>query len=137
MSDGCLMPLQRTCAHRVLGSQKGQKCVQLDSAVGMWRLLLESPHAGPNAWSLVDDWVAFLEARHSNRAIAKDTWQQLLDFIKVRDWPACRAPHERPLGVGFGGALVLQAPKWLCRGQRQRRGGAVFEPTTPPPVRSR
>ncbi|PNW88114.1 hypothetical protein CHLRE_01g014850v5 [Chlamydomonas reinhardtii] len=62
--------------------EKGQKCVQLDSAVGMWRLLLESPHAGPNAWSLVDDWVAFLEARHSNRAIAKDTWQQLLDFIK-------------------------------------------------------
>ncbi|KAG2444397.1 hypothetical protein HXX76_001150 [Chlamydomonas incerta] len=62
--------------------EKGQKCVQLDSAVGMWRLLLESPHAGPNAWPLVDDWVAFLEARHNNRAIAKDTWLQLLDFIR-------------------------------------------------------
>ncbi|KAG2447128.1 hypothetical protein HYH02_007874 [Chlamydomonas schloesseri] len=62
--------------------EKGQKCVQLDSAVGMWRLLLESPHAGPNAWPLVEDWVGFLEARHANRAIAKDTWQQLLDFIR-------------------------------------------------------
>lgn len=49
-------------------------------AVGMWRLLL----AGDHAWPLLDDWCDFLTKHHSNRAISKDTWQQLYDFIKVR-----------------------------------------------------
>lgn len=43
----------------------------------MWQLLF----AG-GKWSLVDDWCEFLQ-KHHNRAISKDTWQQLYDFIKV------------------------------------------------------
>jgi len=56
--------------------EKGQKCVQFETAIGIWRLLLEGK------WPLLDDWCDFLSKHHSNRAISRDTWQQLLDFIK-------------------------------------------------------
>ncbi|PNH09928.1 DCN1-like protein 1 [Tetrabaena socialis] len=58
--------------------EKGQKCVQLDTAVGMWRLLFSVPE---QHWPLIDDWCDFL-TQHHNRAISKDTWLQLFDFIK-------------------------------------------------------
>lgn len=64
----CLCPLQ-----------KGQKCVQLDAAVGMWQLLFSVPG---QEWPLIETWCDFL-TQHHNRAISKDTWSQLLDFIKV------------------------------------------------------
>jgi DCN1-like protein 1/2 len=45
----------------------------------MWQLLLSGKHA----WPLLDEWVEFLTKYHANRAISKDTWNQLYDFIKV------------------------------------------------------
>lgn len=47
----------------------------------MWQLLFSVPE---QRWPLIDDWCEFLQKTHSNRAIPKDTWTQLLDFIKVR-----------------------------------------------------
>ncbi|GLC39322.1 hypothetical protein PLESTB_000897500 [Pleodorina starrii] len=58
--------------------EKGQKCVQLDTAVGMWQLLFSVPE---QRWPHIDDWCEFL-TKHHNRAISKDTWLQLFDFIK-------------------------------------------------------
>mmetsp|Transcript_16535 Transcript_16535/g.41274 ORF Transcript_16535/g.41274 Transcript_16535/m.41274 type:complete len:248 (-) Transcript_16535:195-938(-) len=58
--------------------EKGQKCVQLDTAIGMWQLLL----TGDLAWPLLDQWCEFL-TQHHNRPISKDTWVQLLDFAKT------------------------------------------------------
>jgi DCN1-like protein 1/2 len=60
-------------------TQKGQKCVQLDVALGMWRLLL----AEQRHWPLIDEWCEFLQKHHANRAVSKDTWSQLYDFIKT------------------------------------------------------
>lgn len=62
-----------------LAAQKGQKCVQLDTAVAMWQLLFS---VSEQRWPLIDDWCEFL-TKHHNRAISKDTWLQLFDFIKV------------------------------------------------------
>jgi DCN1-like protein 1/2 len=61
--------------------EKGQKCVQLETAIGMWKLLFAE-----RQWKLVDVWCDFL-VKHHNRAISKDTWTQLLDFCKVRPSP--------------------------------------------------
>lgn len=58
--------------------EKGQKCVQLETASGMWQLLLGSVRP----WALIDEWLEFLN-KHHNRAISKDTWSQLYDFIKT------------------------------------------------------
>ena len=57
--------------------EKGQKILQQDVAVALWRLLLT-----PERWRYIDDWCAFLAERH-NRAISRDTWQQLLEFIQA------------------------------------------------------
>lgn len=58
--------------------------MQLDTAIGMWQLLFAVPE---QRWPLIDDWCEFLTQHHNNRAISKDTWQQLYDFIKVRPRP--------------------------------------------------
>ena len=58
--------------------EKGQKCVQLDMAIGMWQLLFTQ-----RPWPLLDAWCSFLQTHHKH-AISKDTWTQLLDFIKVQ-----------------------------------------------------
>ncbi|KAL6761576.1 Cullin binding-domain-containing protein [Haematococcus lacustris] len=59
--------------------EKGQKCVQLDTALGMWQLLFPADRP----WPLLDDWCEFLTKQHGGKAISKDTWTQLLDFIRT------------------------------------------------------
>eukprot|EP00775_Hariotina_reticulata_P012415 gene12415-12550_t len=57
--------------------EKGQKCLQLETAVAMWQLL----YADERRWQYIDDWCEFLQKQH-NRAISKDTWVQLYDFAR-------------------------------------------------------
>ncbi|XP_020110500.1 DCN1-like protein 2 isoform X2 [Ananas comosus] len=59
--------------------EKGQKSLALDTAIGMWQLLFAEKH-----WPLVDHWCEFLQARH-NKAISRDTWSQLLEFVRTID----------------------------------------------------
>uniref|UniRef100_A0A803MZ81 Defective in cullin neddylation protein n=1 Tax=Chenopodium quinoa TaxID=63459 RepID=A0A803MZ81_CHEQI len=82
---------------------QGQKSLALDTAIGMWQLLFAEKH-----WPLIDHWCEFLQyldtcvndvsefefagqalltlqwARH-NKAISRDTWAQLLEFVRVVD----------------------------------------------------
>ncbi|XP_021864451.1 uncharacterized protein [Spinacia oleracea] len=59
--------------------EKGQKSLALDTAIGMWKLLFAEKH-----WPLIDHWCEFLQARH-NKAISRDTWAQLLEFVRTVD----------------------------------------------------
>jgi len=59
--------------------EKGQKSLALDTAIGMWRLLFAERH-----WPLIDHWCQFVQVRH-NKAISRDTWFQLLEFVKTID----------------------------------------------------
>lgn len=69
----CLVPPPHLPACR----EKGQKIVQLDVALAMWDLLLP-----PGRWQHVEAWKEFLTTHH-RRAVSRDTWNQLLDFIQV------------------------------------------------------
>lgn len=61
--------------------EKGQKSLQQDTAIGMWQLLFAEMTP---KWPWVDQWCEFLEEKH-NKAISKDTWTQLLDFVRKVD----------------------------------------------------
>lgn len=60
-------------------AEKGQKCLQLDVAVGMWQLLFAG--GPPRQWPHVGAWCEFLQRRHG-RAVSRDTWAQLFEFAK-------------------------------------------------------
>jgi DCN1-like protein 1/2 len=60
----------------LISREKGQKCVQQDMALEMWSLLLP-----PQRWPLIHHWCEFLKETH-NRAISRDTWVQLVEFIE-------------------------------------------------------
>ncbi|CAI6001231.1 unnamed protein product [Closterium sp. NIES-65] len=57
--------------------EKGQKWLALDTAIGMWQLLL-----GYRSWPHVDHWCDFVRVQH-NKAISKDTWSQLFEFSRL------------------------------------------------------
>ena len=58
--------------------EKGQKCLQQDTALGLWRLLFQH-----HPWPLAEDWCSYVEASHK-KAVVQDTWNVLLDFVHVR-----------------------------------------------------
>lgn len=68
--------------------EKGQKCVQLDTAIGMWQLLFEQL-----GWTLADAWCEFVQ-KHHRRAVSRDTWVQLLDFIRVGAFGCLHQPCQ-------------------------------------------
>ncbi|GAB2222864.1 hypothetical protein Droror1_Dr00016994 [Drosera rotundifolia] len=59
--------------------EKGQKSLALDTAIGMWQLLFDE-----RKWPLIEHWCQFLQVRH-NKAISRDTWSQLLEFVRNVD----------------------------------------------------
>ncbi|GAB2276350.1 hypothetical protein Dimus_011080 [Dionaea muscipula] len=59
--------------------EKGQKSLALDTAIGMWQLLFDE-----RKWPLIEHWCQFLQVRH-NKAISRDTWSQLLEFVRLVD----------------------------------------------------
>ena len=74
-----LAPSQDVYEYAFLFSRdRGVKCVALDVAVPTWRLLL----GDVLKWRFTPQWCAFVEAKHG-RAVSKDTWVSLLDFIRA------------------------------------------------------
>ncbi|KAL6911468.1 hypothetical protein ACP4OV_000273 [Aristida adscensionis] len=61
------------------GQGKRAKNLSLETAIGMWQLLFAERN-----WPLIDQWCQFLQVRH-NEAISRDTWAQLLEFVKTID----------------------------------------------------
>ncbi|CAA6659160.1 unnamed protein product [Spirodela intermedia] len=57
--------------------EEGQRSMTLDTAIGMWQLLLTE-----KCWPLVDHWCLFLQARQE-KAISRDTWTMVLEFVKA------------------------------------------------------
>lgn len=71
--------------------EKGQKSLQLETAIGMWQLLFAVMNP---KWPYVDQWCEFLEERHK-MSIPKDTWSQLLDFVRNVDSSLSNFDAER------------------------------------------
>ncbi|XBI79612.1 hypothetical protein VPH35_089018 [Triticum aestivum] len=71
--------LSMKLSYNILLILQGQKSLPLETAIGMWRLLFAERH-----WPLIDHWCQFLQVRH-NKAISRDTWSQLLEFVKTID----------------------------------------------------
>ncbi|CAI5991344.1 unnamed protein product [Closterium sp. NIES-65] len=59
--------------------EKGQKSLAFGTAIGMWQLLFTA-----RPWRFVEHWCEYLQMKH-NKAISRDTWQQLLEFTKITD----------------------------------------------------
>ena len=55
----------------------GSRNLPVDTAVGLWKLLLEQ------RYSLLNSWLAFLELRERKHDISRDVWNMLLDFLET------------------------------------------------------
>ena len=55
----------------------GNRNLSLDTAIGLWRLLLLPKYP------MVADWLQFLEAREKKHDISRDTWNMALDFFEM------------------------------------------------------
>lgn len=77
--------------------------MQLDVALAMWDLL-----APTLRWQHIEAWKDFMRTHHK-RAVSRDTWNQLLEFILVRcaGWLA---------GVARWGVLCHPAACWVGKG---------------------
>ena len=102
--------------------QKGQKCVQLETALGMWHLLFSEDRS----WQYLEDWVDFLQTHHAHRAISKDTWVQLFEFVKVgygaEGWSTDGAGWldlrgNKPAAGKLVGSVRLQPNSCTCIGK--------------------
>jgi len=80
--------------------------VQLDVALAMWDLLLPS-----SRWQHIEAWKDFLQTHHK-RAVSRDTWNQLLEFVQVGPWGR--------VGWAFGGRGGLK-PTYLPGTHRFRK----------------
>lgn len=58
------------------GLDRGAKALSVDTAAALWQLLL------PGRWVHGADWCSFV-ATASVKVISKDTWMQLLDFMRT------------------------------------------------------
>lgn len=87
--------------------EPGIKCLPLDVAVSMWRLLFSE-----SRWPLLDDWCDFLEGSGA-QTISRDTWNQLLPFIEV--WPGCDPEKPRAVGTRRGGAEPTRTSRAAAR----------------------
>ncbi|GBG26548.1 Defective in cullin neddylation protein 1 [Hondaea fermentalgiana] len=56
----------------------GQKSMQTETAVALWKLLL------PERFELLDTWTKYIE-QNRKHAISRDEWQLLLQFAKATD----------------------------------------------------
>jgi DCN1-like protein 1/2 len=59
------------------GLDRGAKALTADTAVALWQLLLS-----PGRWVHGEAWCEFVSAS-GVKVISKDTWQQLLDFMRT------------------------------------------------------
>ena len=55
----------------------GSRNIGLETAVGLWKLLLQQKYP------MVMDWVLFLETREKKHDISRDTWNMVLDFFEL------------------------------------------------------
>lgn len=56
---------------------KGSRNISLETAIGLWRLLLVPKY------SMAEDWIRFLETRERKHDISRDTWNMALDFFEM------------------------------------------------------
>jgi len=58
------------------GKPENQKCLELDVAIELWKMLLK------DRFRFLNVWCNFLSENHPGRGITKDTWSLLLEFTK-------------------------------------------------------
>ena len=59
------------------GLDRGAKSLVADTALALWSLLL------PGRWHGADAWMSYVSALPGLKVVSKDTWMQLLEFIRV------------------------------------------------------